>query len=497
MNIFQLSRNRLTHCVRMAFAILMLLPTFSKAQQFVFEANEPSTLMSCAELPSGNLLVAGADTAGGHLWQFNGAGVLLGKTNLEVGGKLVYNICLKKLSEEKIALSASYNDSVSGLIYTEMGWLDEQLNWDPQAKVKHDSMNVYPSTFIEQFDSTYSWVVMHVNRQGNLIGFRGFRLDAELNVKDSGQLMMLPPVHFVPLDFYSTSNSNTKELFFTSATGRSKDKWLFRLNNELEIDTVKIFEGIVLNQYKYYNYIPGDVFKNGHHHLGMVTEKSNVTSDFHSETFVMLVLDSAYNTKDSLRFFTKNDEGKLLGSIICDVGGNFILTGVDSSMSFFTPDQKSNLVIIKIDTAYKTVYQKKIDLGFRTLPFYSMATRDGGFVVTGTERRISGESNEFQRGFLVKFNEHGDVMNINVFGGQEISVTVFPNPASSVLSVKLSELNGAKITVINSSGALVYESKTPLGEKLDIDVNEWVSGNYFVLLSDGDGLVTSKKVIVN
>ncbi|WP_289053587.1 discoidin domain-containing protein [Carboxylicivirga marina] len=85
--------------------------------------------------------------------------------------------------------------------------------------------------------------------------------------------------------------------------------------------------------------------------------------------------------------------------------------------------------------------------------------------------------------------------DIEDFVKEKDTVSVYPNPAHSVINVDLgSNSTVSEVVVYNTVGSVVYVNKTVQGV-LSIDVSKYTSGLYFVKIVSGNKIVT-KSVIV-
>lgn len=76
----------------------------------------------------------------------------------------------------------------------------------------------------------------------------------------------------------------------------------------------------------------------------------------------------------------------------------------------------------------------------------------------------------------------------------ENNVSVYPNPAKSVVNVYAESLN--KVTVYNSIGQVVYTQVADT-DNVMIDVESWTNGLYYINMETKAGVKSSQKVIVN
>jgi hypothetical protein len=76
-------------------------------------------------------------------------------------------------------------------------------------------------------------------------------------------------------------------------------------------------------------------------------------------------------------------------------------------------------------------------------------------------------------------------------------IKLYPNPASEILNIDLSQVNAAKldITIINAAGARVYGIKEYSQKQLSINVGDYNNGMYIMQFTDGKS-VARKKVII-
>ena len=74
---------------------------------------------------------------------------------------------------------------------------------------------------------------------------------------------------------------------------------------------------------------------------------------------------------------------------------------------------------------------------------------------------------------------------------------LYPNPASDKLYVRLSRISDQQLLRVNNAlGQEVY-SKTlnEFDHFLDIDTRQWQKGMYYIYLSDGNRVVSPKKIL--
>jgi len=81
---------------------------------------------------------------------------------------------------------------------------------------------------------------------------------------------------------------------------------------------------------------------------------------------------------------------------------------------------------------------------------------------------------------------------------EETKVTVYPNPSSDILNVEFNVVpEGAIIQILNVVGKVVYESDGSVASPInEVNVSNWSSGLYLLLISDASGVVTTTDKII-
>ncbi len=88
-------------------------------------------------------------------------------------------------------------------------------------------------------------------------------------------------------------------------------------------------------------------------------------------------------------------------------------------------------------------------------------------------------------------------VNDNIANDKNKSVTLYPNPTSSVVNIGLNGINSANVTIINLLGKLIYSTSTNQAE-LQIDVAGILEpGIYLVNVTDQNNRKFVKKLVVN
>lgn len=100
-------------------------------------------------------------------------------------------------------------------------------------------------------------------------------------------------------------------------------------------------------------------------------------------------------------------------------------------------------------------------------------------------------------GQLIKANYSPcDQVGLIDLGENEHFIQVYPNPANEFVEILLpNELNDAEIKIYNSNGLIEKTISISLGKKIEIELNDFTSGLYFVLIQDDSNQYKSKFVI--
>jgi len=81
---------------------------------------------------------------------------------------------------------------------------------------------------------------------------------------------------------------------------------------------------------------------------------------------------------------------------------------------------------------------------------------------------------------------------INEVSGNSQQIKIYPNPASTQISISLPEATSAQIEIYDMLGNKVIEQKTNVTILANIDVSALSSGNYFLRVIDHNGQKTSR-----
>lgn len=93
--------------------------------------------------------------------------------------------------------------------------------------------------------------------------------------------------------------------------------------------------------------------------------------------------------------------------------------------------------------------------------------------------------------------QNGTVTVLNTTGLAEVeesgsTIKIFPVPASNVLTITSSGAALRSVRVVDLDGAVVISAPLNASGTTDLDIATLAAGKYFVLLTDADGLVSTK-----
>ena len=94
---------------------------------------------------------------------------------------------------------------------------------------------------------------------------------------------------------------------------------------------------------------------------------------------------------------------------------------------------------------------------------------------------------------------NANVASLNSSKSTILEFAISPNPANTTLGVELNNFNESltyEYQIVDLSGRLIYQKTNKGLNKLSIDVSDIAEGAYFLKVTDGTMIKTSKFVIV-
>ena len=130
--------------------------------------------------------------------------------------------------------------------------------------------------------------------------------------------------------------------------------------------------------------------------------------------------------------------------------------------------------------------------------FYEFLPDDKLFFTLGVTRYFKTNLVQFDIStsflFFYNFNlsDFGITLSNNEGSRNEKSITIYPNPASTSISINCEDNDASMIEIIDRLGRVVYRDKSRDCEELSIDISGNTSGLYFVRFVDDSGKVTGR-----
>ena len=223
-----------------------------------------------------------------------------------------------------------------------------------------------------------------------------------------------------------------------------------------------------------------------------------------AEQYYLYRLDSAGTITWSYRFPSAADT--YIGKIRELADGNVVSVGQTPMPGTF----RSGGLITKISPTGQMVWQREYPrynlTGINVLGGFSdfRQTLDKGFVITGGAIVDTGGGNYVQDFWIMKTDSFGCIgVDCGVTSVEEVATAlnaigkIYPNPATTELTVELNYGNIPKVKLYNIFGETVLASKITSGGKTVLDISMLPNCIYLYLISDVTGpLVTGKLVIM-
>jgi hypothetical protein len=190
-------------------------------------------------------------------------------------------------------------------------------------------------------------------------------------------------------------------------------------------------------------------------------------------------------------------EMNVIGGMIVDADSVFVITDLSHDLT-------GPLSLIKFDTGFHQIWFKEYE---DSLNFYSLAsilrTSDNGLLLSGTRIYDDGSNTntDYYDMLAIKLDGNGNLNKKENFNGisslqQVNNITVYPNPASENLYVKVSQINSPlKLDIFDSRGALVIFLPELSPGTTNIDISTLNKGLYMYILHNETGEINTGKFV--
>ena len=75
--------------------------------------------------------------------------------------------------------------------------------------------------------------------------------------------------------------------------------------------------------------------------------------------------------------------------------------------------------------------------------------------------------------------------------------TIYPNPSSSTIDIKMKDSQFKKVSITTIDGKMVYERKVEPTDTTQIDVSRYANGVYIINITSEDDELLTEKLIKN
>jgi len=166
--------------------------------------------------------------------------------------------------------------------------------------------------------------------------------------------------------------------------------------------------------------------------------------------------------------------------------GGYIIAGSTQSFS----NGNYDIYLVKTDSLGNQQWYKSFG-GINADYAYSVQqTFDGGYILVG----MRGDNI-----YLIKTDGNGNATSINEMDISVLSsnVSIFPNPFSSATTIQSNtNLENATLTVYNSFGQQVKESKNISGQSITFLRDNLPNGIYYIRLTEDNKIIAANKIII-
>jgi hypothetical protein len=283
---------------------------------------------------------------------------------------------------------------------------------------------------------------------------------------------------------YNLVYNNTDSLFYSFLTINSSFSYKISMNIDLVVDSVYIQNSLNFIQPTY---------------LQGVDNKNYLLTWDKKKRAMFYRLNSSFDTISSIQLGNNNLLVYPAPSRSLSANSKFLYAGITEGLNpnnIWWGLQNSNYYVAKLDSNGNTIWDKRIGSNGNYYILYDvLATKDGGCLLSGGVYDYT--SNTFQKDiFIVKLDSNGTTTWTKDIKLPASKITVFPNPSSKELNIKLSEGNQrlSNYRIYDLQGKLILQNSINSPQN-KIDIQNLSSGVYIIEAQTNSGAVYRTKFV--
>ena len=225
--------------------------------------------------------------------------------------------------------------------------------------------------------------------------------------------------------------------------------------------------------------------------------KSSGTYVYALPSIMLNIYNSDFERQD-YKFFYFDSIGRidnLINTVVANNNNEFFIGGSLFFDNFYNPDR--GLFIAKADYNLNTIWKKRIEITAASMRLVNMLpTDDGGVLLLYTEIASLGGA-ELHNSKLMKVNSNGEVTSIIDLQSpiKNIAVSLFPNPATTDLTISLEGNSSIKeISIYDVNGKLILQKQINSNNS-KIKINQFAKGIYIIEGITDNGERFSRKFV--
>lgn len=234
----------------------------------------------------------------------------------------------------------------------------------------------------------------------------------------------------------------------------------------------------------------GDSYNNGCQTLIITSEKDYlVVGESHvDETFKFDLVMARISPEGALKWmrFIPGPGTDAAFSVVENQWGNFVMAGYSNSNN---PSAPIDVFIMEADSSANKLGERYYGSGSIDIAYDIIHSADNGYLVAGMS--FSGDNNHY---YLIHCSQE-DIFPGTSFSENSDGIMIYPQPAPGNFYIQVSEqVPDARISIVNSSGQLVYENTAELSGSFLIEAG--LSPGLYILQITGPKEILSGKLMI-